>query len=125
MCFGLLNNGSVAPRNKGVTTLSNKGHTATPAEPGRRRGSPRRRAGDARQFMVNVRRARLATLIQYEGLGRGQQARLARALGVSTTTISRDIAALFALVAPCPYCGSYPLLAGPLLDRDLTVAGDR
>ncbi len=105
--------------------MSNKGQTAMLGVPAHRHAPARLSADDLRHFAVNVRRARLATLIQRDGLGHGQQARLARALGVSTTTISRDIAALVALVAPCPYCGSYPLLAGPLLDCDPMAAGDR
>ncbi len=58
-------------------------------------------------------RARVARLIQRNGLDHDQQARLARTLGVSATTISRDITALLALVAPCPYYGSYPLPPQP------------
>ncbi len=104
--------------------MSNNEQTAMlEARGGHRHRLARPGADDARQFAVNIRRARVATLIQRDGLGHGQQALLARTLGVSATTISRDIAALFALVAPCLYCGSYPLLTGPLLDQDPIAAG--
>ncbi|HMA37105.1 MAG TPA: hypothetical protein VKY74_21800 [Chloroflexia bacterium] len=78
-----------------------------------------------RQFTVNYRRARVAHLVRHYGLGRGQQARMARALGVSPTTISRDVATLLALVAPCPYCGSYPLLVDSRQDGTLAAALSR
>jgi hypothetical protein len=105
--------------------MSNQGHAATRTAPGHGRGPARPGADELRHFAVNVRRARVATLIQRDGLGHGQQARLARVLGVSATTISRDVAALLTLVAPCPYCGSYPLLTGPLLDRAPATEGGR
>jgi len=39
------------------------------------------------------------------GLGLWVQARMARQLGVSAATLSRDMAAIFPLMTDCPTCG--------------------
>ncbi len=54
------------------------------------------------------RRLEVARLIQANGLHRGAQARMARQLGVSESTIGRDVRAIFALndQVRCPACGT-------------------
>lgn len=89
----------------------------------------RRRYNALRQFCVKLRRAKILQLMLEENLSfltRGTQARLAEALGVSESTISRDLKALFAggLFAPagvrCFACG-----ARPLADTTTTAMAER
>ena len=53
------------------------------------------------------RQLRVAELIREKGLHRGTQVRLAQALGVSPSTITRDIRAIFGRddQLKCPACG--------------------
>ena len=59
-----------------------------------RRAGGRRRYNRVRQFRAVQRRARLASMLLEEGLGWGNQTRMAAQLGVSPSTISRDFALL-------------------------------
>jgi len=54
------------------------------------------------------RRLEVARLIQANGLHRGAQARMARQLGVSESTIGRDVQAIFGEhdQVRCPACGA-------------------
>lgn len=52
-----------------------------------------------------LRRREVVEMLRYSGHGRGSQARMARSLGVSEATISRDVKAIFEQeVHPCPTC---------------------
>jgi hypothetical protein len=59
-----------------------------------RRAGGRRHYNQVRQFRAVQRRARLASMLRKEGLGWGYQTRMAAKLGVSPSTISRDITLL-------------------------------
>jgi hypothetical protein len=82
-----------------------------------RRNAGRRHYNSVRRSQQELRRLRVAKLLwKYgrHGLWRGLQALLARYLGVSEGTISRDVAALFAAageghgVKVCPLCSCRP-----------------
>jgi len=80
-----------------------------------RRAGGRRRHNSWRQFMAIYRRYEVARLLlagvgtrHGQGLLSGQQAAIARQLGVSPSTISRDVAVLqqhWQGGGPCPVCG--------------------
>jgi hypothetical protein len=82
----------------------------------------RRKAGrdsynSIRRVQRAERRYRVLELLTQYGMDRGVQARIARELGVSRVTISRDVKALLFDHAPCPRCGSFvprSRLAGPV-----------
>ena len=59
-----------------------------------RRAGGRRHYNSIRQTRAAFRRLQVARLLCRWGLGYGVQARVARRLGVSEATISRDVAAL-------------------------------
>jgi DNA-binding transcriptional regulator YdaS (Cro superfamily) len=70
------------------------------------RASGRRAYNSTRQFKAMVRTGEVVRLLSERGWGRGVQAEIARELGVSRSTVSRDIQrALFAHERPCPTCG--------------------
>lgn len=68
------------------------------------RAGGRRRYNALRRLHMVFRRAQVARLLHSE---RGHQAAIARRLGVSQATISRDVKALLreSLVEQCPHCG--------------------
>ena len=73
----------------------------------------RRRHNRLRQDLAKIRQAKVATLLLDNGWRHGSGVRLARELGVSQATISRDVRAIFSLplgLTACPLCGtvSYP-----------------
>jgi len=72
-----------------------------------RRAGGRRHYNAIRQFQAEWRRSQVAKLLLEQGDKYGVQADLARKLGVSEATVSRDIAALKANSAPCPCCGRW------------------
>ncbi len=67
---------------------------AVSAEQASRRAGGRRRYNRLRQDIAVVRRAKVARLLRTFGVERGAQAQIARQLGVSEATISRDAAHL-------------------------------
>ncbi len=72
-----------------------------------RRASGRRGYNAHRKFAAAWRRTRVSDLLVKWGLEYGIQARIAKELGVSEATISRDIAALMYDSRPCPCCGRW------------------
>ncbi len=72
-----------------------------------RRSSGRRAYNALRRDRAMLRRQKVVQLLRRYGRGHGVQARMARELGVSEATISRDIAALWALGHGCPCCGGW------------------
>src|ERR1700722_10042579 len=79
-----------------------------------RRAAGRRRYNAWRQFMRAYRRTQVAKLLlEFIKAGRGTGPRgilgelneIARQLGVSRSTISRDVQALQRQFHPCPHCG--------------------
>jgi predicted DNA-binding transcriptional regulator YafY len=71
----------------------------------------RRAAGRARYHAMRraqrvLRRRKVLRLLRRYGCCHGVQARIARELGVSEATVSRDVAALLLSQAPCPCCGT-------------------
>lgn len=71
----------------------------TSQEEANRRAAGRRRFNLARQMEAFKRRQKLATVCKGGRLPRGAQAQLARALGVSEATISRDLATMRRLLS--------------------------
>ncbi len=71
-----------------------------------RRASGRRAYNALRRDRAMLRRRKVVLLLRHYGRGHGVQARIARELGVSEATISRDIATVWALVQACPCCGA-------------------
>ncbi len=98
-----------------------------------RRAGGRRRYNSWRQFMATYRRYEVARLLlagtgtrHGQGLLSGQQAAIARQLGVSPSTISRDVAALQRQRLDgglCPVCGHEA--HGRLILRGASSAGVR
>jgi hypothetical protein len=76
-----------------------------------RRAGGRRRYNRVRRFLATYRRYQLARLLRDRGgwTDWGTQARLARELGVSRSTICRDVAFLLRESRPCPCCGALKL----------------
>ena len=76
-----------------------------------RRAGGRRYVNAYRQFLAALRRSEILAILQRTGMdlrARGTRAELARRLGVSRTTIGRDIDRIFcdaAEHARCPACG--------------------
>ena len=64
-----------------------------------------RRYHAMRTLTRQLRMREVAHLLAAWGWGYGVQARIARQLGGSEATISRDIAELLPLVEACPHCG--------------------
>ena len=71
-----------------------------------RRKAGRDRYNSVRRLLRAERRFRVLELLARYGMDRGVQARIARELGVSRVTISRDVEALLFNHTPCPTCGS-------------------
>ena len=74
-----------------------------------RRNAGRRHYNAVRQFLRLRRRGQLVALLNQHHLllcHRGTQARLARELGVSRTTVCRDVQFLLTLNTACPCCGA-------------------
>ena len=82
---------------------------SAPTESYARRAGGRRRYNAQRQFIAEYRRTQLSRLLFCKGafLEHGIQARLARELGVSRSTICRDLQTLLREGHPCPQCGAY------------------
>jgi transcriptional antiterminator len=71
-----------------------------------RRAGARNRWNSLRTFLANERRRQvLELLLALGGLERGAQSRLAEALGVHRSTISKDLKRLMPLATPCTGCG--------------------
>lgn len=70
-----------------------------------RRASGRRKYNSVRQVRAILRRQEVAALLGQLGYGHGVQVQIARRLGVSPATVSRDVAALLAAPRRCPRCG--------------------
>jgi hypothetical protein len=70
-----------------------------------RRAAGRRHYNAVRQFRAAYRRSQVARLLLKFDLGRGIQARIAAELGVSRSTVCRDLAAIMTYARPCPRCG--------------------
>jgi hypothetical protein len=83
-----------------------------------RRAAGRRHYNSVRRFAAALRRREVARLLSVEGglTQRGSQARIAQQLGVSRSTISRDLAFLLQRSRPCPCCGA--LTAPPPPEAD-------
>ncbi len=73
-----------------------------------RRHAARQRWNSLRRFLAEERRRRVLELIlELGGLEWGAQSRIAEALGVHRTTISRDLAKIMPLAKACPSCGRW------------------
>jgi DNA invertase Pin-like site-specific DNA recombinase len=70
-----------------------------------RRASGRRRYQSLRRQEAQLRRVRVIKLLESTGFSHGYQARIARALSVSQSTITRDIKAIRASHRQCSECG--------------------
>jgi hypothetical protein len=75
----------------------------------KRRAGGRAKYNALRQFGAAMRRRQVLHLLGELGWTYGVQATMARRLGVSEATISRDMAQLLPLVKPCPACGQFIL----------------
>jgi hypothetical protein len=95
----------------------------TDAETARRRAGGRRHYNAVRRFRAMFRRLEVARLLSSVIPKRGEQTRIARALGVSRATISRDIAFLRDESLPCPSCGRFRFAVAPELFRGLESEG--
>jgi hypothetical protein len=73
-----------------------------------KRAAGRGHYNSVRKFRAELRRLEVARLLRARGalFDRGTQAALARQLGVSRSTISRDVAVLLRTNYPCPRCGA-------------------
>ncbi len=78
---------------------------STSTDEAHRRASGRRQYNAVRQFRAIVRRGEVAKLLDQLGYAHGVQVRIARRLGVSPATISRDVTALLTGGPRCPRCG--------------------
>ncbi len=85
-----------------------------------RRASGRRRYNADRKLQAQMRRLEVASLMQRWGGGHGVQARIARHLGVSEATISRDVRALLqeGRATRCPFCDRFAM-GRPELGSDI------
>lgn len=95
-----------------------------------RRASGRRAYNAQRQREAWARRVEVAKRLKETGLQRGARAQIARELGVSEATVSRDVAAMLPIAMECPCCGSIvprkglpAILAGLLHQGGKTLAG--
>lgn len=68
------------------------------------RAGGRRGYNAHRQAQALVRRLRVAELLGQSGFHRGALARLARELGVSKATITRDVQSMLPIACFCPCC---------------------
>ncbi len=82
-------------------------NTPTDRETVCKRAAGRRRYNARRGMQKLVRRMQILNLLSERSLfDHGLRTRLARELGLSVSTISRDLKALFYTHAICPACGS-------------------
>jgi hypothetical protein len=70
-----------------------------------KRAAGRAKYNSLRQFQAALRRRQVLTLLGEYGWSYGVPARIARQLGVSAATLSRDLARLMPLMIECPTCG--------------------
>jgi len=78
-----------------------------------RRAGGRKHYNAWRRNMAIYRRAKVSRLLsRYPLWERGTVKAIARELGVSPSTICRDIKELLRLARPCPHCGAFPII-GP------------
>jgi hypothetical protein len=75
----------------------------------KKRAAGRYKYNALRRLKAQLRRRQILKLLGELGWTYGVQATMARRLGVSEATISRDMAQLLPLVAPCPTCGQFTL----------------
>jgi DNA-binding CsgD family transcriptional regulator len=83
----------------------------------KKRAAGRYKYNALRQVRAALRRREVLRLLGELGWTYGSQAQIARQLGVSEATISRDLAMLLPLVKECPTCGG-------LTPRDWWTEGD-
>jgi hypothetical protein len=76
-----------------------------------RRAAGRTRHNKVRQLRAALRRRQVLQLLGEIGWTYGSQARIARQLGCSEATISRDMAVLLPVVEECPTCHQFVLRA--------------
>lgn len=72
-----------------------------------KRASGRRSYNRHRQFQAAWRRVQIVNFLRQWGFKHGVQRQIASALGVSESTISRDLAVLNAQSGPCQSCGKW------------------
>ena len=89
-----------------VLEMSNNWSAPTSWDEVCRRKAGRDRYNSIRRVQRAERRFRVLELLARYGMDRGVQARIARELGVSRVTTSRDVNALLFDYTPCPRCGS-------------------
>ncbi|HTU88475.1 MAG TPA: HTH domain-containing protein [Gemmataceae bacterium] len=91
-----------------------------------RRAGARRHYNLVRHLKQTLRRKEVMRLLSCQGalFRRGIQTELARELGVSRSTICRDIAYLLRLGWPCPHCGAYTQPPEPLFMDDSEEEGE-
>ena len=70
----------------------------------KKRAAGRYKYNALRQVRATVRRRDVLTLLGEIGWSYGSQAAIARQLGVSEATISRDLAKILPLMQECPSC---------------------
>jgi hypothetical protein len=71
-----------------------------------RRAAGRNRINAVRRLRAVLRRGEVVQLLKtFRVFNRGSQAEIARRLGVSEATISRDVKLLLFSSRPCPTCG--------------------
>src|SRR5262245_62167360 len=87
------------------------------------RAAGRRHYNSVRRFRAIIRRSKVARLLHVQGglTERGTQANLARQLGVSRSTVCRDIAWLLRQAPPCPCCGALTI---PPPEDDVGITAD-
>ena len=78
-----------------------------------RRAGGRRKYQAMRRLSALLRRGQISELLKETGFRHGAQAEIARALGVSESTISRDFRDIKARFKPCPTCGAVKAIRNP------------
>ena len=78
---------------------------STSTDEAHRRVAGRRQYNATRQLRAIMRRAEVIGLLDQLGYGHGVQVVIARRLGVSAATVSRDVARILAAPRRCPRCG--------------------
>jgi hypothetical protein len=78
---------------------------STSTDEAHRRASGRRQYNAVRHLRAFFRRQEVAELLDQLGYRHGVQVVIARRLGVSPATISRDVAVVLAAPRRCPRCG--------------------
>jgi len=71
------------------------------------RAGGRRRYNALRRDQKLIRRREVEHLLMTWGWNYGTQSRIARHLGVSPATVSRDVKAILPLFRPCPTCTTF------------------